>query len=223
MMMTKTVAILGGSFNPPTNAHTMIAKNLLNEPDLKLDEVWFMPALQHPFSKKMIPYENRLALCKLATNNTQIKTSNFEDLIAASGSRWPAGSTMKLAMHLINAHNNTIFKFIIGMDCALEFHKWKHHEELQDRITFIIIPRPGYPHDPNAWYMQGKSRKHNYLPHINVGDLSSSKIRQELRAWTNREKPTEFLSNNLNPNVLNYIRNKSLYTASKLAATGRPF
>ena len=43
------VALYGGAFNPITQAHLTLVKYLLNHQIV--DQVWVLPALNHPFKK----------------------------------------------------------------------------------------------------------------------------------------------------------------------------
>jgi len=51
------VALFGGSFDPPHVGHLLAAAYVLaTEP---VDELWFVPVLQHPFDKPLVaPYEH---------------------------------------------------------------------------------------------------------------------------------------------------------------------
>src|SRR3954471_11261672 len=57
------VALFGGSFDPPHVGHLLAAAYVLaTEP---VDELWFVPVLQHPFAKPLVaPYEHRVGLCE---------------------------------------------------------------------------------------------------------------------------------------------------------------
>ena len=58
------VAIFGGSFNPPHLAHQMAALYVLET--AAIDELWIVPAFQHPFGKVLAPFAHRLEMCELA-------------------------------------------------------------------------------------------------------------------------------------------------------------
>ena len=55
------VALIGGSFNPPHVGHLLAAHFVrATEP---VDEVWLVPADEHPFGKPLAPFEHRLRMC----------------------------------------------------------------------------------------------------------------------------------------------------------------
>ena len=70
------VAILGGKFDPPHYGHLLIAQQVL-ESDLKIDQVWLMPAKNHPWKKINASAEQRMEMVKLLTND-KIKVSDVD-------------------------------------------------------------------------------------------------------------------------------------------------
>jgi len=225
-MAFKIVAVYGGSFDPPTKAHIDVAKGILGWASLRVDEVWMMPCFTHPFGKEMLRYEDRLMLCSIAASGEKkIVVSDFESVVAKRWSAWDEGSTIKTAMNLIGSYDDTMFRFIIGMDCAIDFHKWKHYEDLQGLVTFIVVPRQGYVHDPDAWYMKGKAAivteegkvtgwkpRHDYLPGLVTGEMSSTKVHEALQSWTDRTKDSPApLKEWVDPMVLECIAEKGFY------------
>jgi len=226
-MPDKTVAVYGGSFDPPTMAHEAVAAGLLGAAELKVDEVWLMPCFDHSFGKDMTDFKEHMAMCSLTAHaDTRISATDYEVKVADRWSCWDNGSTMKTAFKLAEDFEGTGFMFVIGMDCALEFSKWKHYEELQQFATFIVVPREGYSHDPAAWYMRGTqprrdgtgkhigwAPRHHYLPGLQAAGMSSTGARKALREWTDRSKdPPALLKEMLDPVVLSYIAEKGLYT-----------
>ena len=58
------IAIFGGSFNPPHVAHVLAVVYALAV--APIDHVLIVPVYQHPFSKELAPFEDRLAMCEAA-------------------------------------------------------------------------------------------------------------------------------------------------------------
>jgi len=57
------IALFGGSFNPPHVAHQMVALFVLET--APVDELWITPTYRHAFSKQLVDYEHRIAMCEL--------------------------------------------------------------------------------------------------------------------------------------------------------------
>jgi nicotinate-nucleotide adenylyltransferase len=218
----KTVAILGGSFDPPTKAHIKVASRVADHKELQLDEVWLMPAFYHPFGKKMVDFDTRLEMCRIAAkHDARIKVYDFEYAVAHRWSIW-GDSTMKTATSLVEVFEHT-FKFIIGMDNAIDFYKWRYYEELRKFASFIVVPRKGFEHRPDAWYMRGRDAekdkdtgtggpRHEYLADMDPVDMSSTRMRTVLNCWNRFERGyPEELTEGLGLEVLEYIVKHGLY------------
>lgn len=126
------IAILGGSFDPPHLGHVMIAtqvKELLN-----LDQVWMMPAFQHPFNKQLSPVETRYAMTKLLENES-IKVSDYE--IKHNRTSYTIDTLNALQKH----YPNDTFYWITGSDQLQDFRKYKDWEEIVQKHNLIFFPR----------------------------------------------------------------------------------
>ena len=67
------VAIYGGSFNPPHVAHQLISLLVLET--VVVDELWWVPTFRHAFGKELALFEDRVAMCRLATTSLSRKWS----------------------------------------------------------------------------------------------------------------------------------------------------
>ncbi len=135
------VAILGGSFDPPHNAHVQIISYLLGQPGV--DEVWVLPAGKHPFKQATASFEDRLQMSRLA----------FEPLGPAvkvlSDDERLTGYTIDLIRHLKEKYRNHEFTFWGGSDLQKEIEGWKDSDELQKSIHFKFFPRA--PESPSPF------------------------------------------------------------------------
>lgn len=136
--MQGLVAILGGTFDPVHLGHLHIATEILK---LRAAEsVLFAPSGNHHFKQNsiLLPFEQRYALVEKAI----MCNSNFAITDAdKSGS----GYTADLMKKMFYLHPEVNFTFIIGSDNLLNLHKWYNYPYLQQYVSFIILPRPGYP------------------------------------------------------------------------------
>lgn len=207
--MMKTIAILGGSFNPITLGHTQIATIVSSF----CDRVWIQPCYQHMHGKNLIDAKHRVKMCHLALdslNNTTI-TADLKSRISVSEYEIKnklTGSTYEIIQHL--KENCPKFKFymVIGQDNADSIEKWKNPEELISSTPFIVFPRKGYrtKDNPNAWY---KKAPHCFLGGFAqmVVQCSSTEVREMIRVC--------YDSSFVAPEVLQYIRANKLYMEQK--------
>jgi nicotinate-nucleotide adenylyltransferase len=62
MSGSRTVALLGGSFDPPHIGHVLMASWALCVEEVQ--EVWLLPTFIHPFGKALSAYETRCEMCE---------------------------------------------------------------------------------------------------------------------------------------------------------------
>jgi len=199
----KSVAILGGAFDPPTEGHLEVARYVLESSRI-FDEVWLLPCYRHMFNKVMEDPEHRLRMCELATAGCgNIRVSSYEI------DQRLAGETYQLVKKLCEedfAKHQYDFSFIIGMDNAATFQTWVNFRELERMARFVVVPRLGVPTpEKTMWY--------HMPPHIVLpkGDklieMSSTTAR---KAILKGETPA-----NVHPDVLTYIKEHHLYAGGQ--------
>ena len=126
------IAILGGSFDPPHVGHYLIAQQVRDL--LHMDQVWLMPAFQHPFQKKLSLTGHRLAMTKLLENET-IKASDFE--IKHNKTSY----TIDTLKALEEQYPNDTFYWVTGSDQLESFQKYKDWRQIVAKHNLIIFPR----------------------------------------------------------------------------------
>ncbi len=129
----KTIALFGGSFDPPHIGHKAIAKAALNLKDV--EKVIVMPTYLNPFkSISHNSYEDRFIwLNDIFKENKNIEVSRFE---IDKKEKVPSIITVK---HLLKKY----FKIylIIGADNLSTLKEWHRYEELKELVTFVIVTR----------------------------------------------------------------------------------
>ena len=129
------VGVFGGSFNPPTIGHMLVATwvRLTGQ----ADEVWFVPSRVHPFGKESEDYIHRVHLVHEAVDGTEgCRCAAIEHLIGSSYS-------IDVLDHLTRSYPSKQFRFVMGSDLCEEKHKWKDWERIQAEYTPIVVPRTG--------------------------------------------------------------------------------
>ncbi len=134
-------AYLGGSFDPVHQGHVQMAMYVYERllPIAKQQQrdlhVSLLPNSRSPFKQTSTDPHHRLAMLKLATQNTPIQINELElwqtppvytiDSVRALRQRYP--------------HDSLIF--IIGMDSALSLPHWKEGLALTDHVNLWIFSR----------------------------------------------------------------------------------
>jgi nicotinate-nucleotide adenylyltransferase len=109
-----------------------------------LDEVWLMPAYQHPFGKALAPFEHRVRMCELLCEETSgwLKTSQVERDVAQAGG---TGRTVETLTFLLERHRDIHFSLIIGSDILKDLPSWKAWDRIQQMVRVLVLYRAGYP------------------------------------------------------------------------------
>ncbi len=190
---SKTIALLGGSFNPPHVAHLLMASWALSAGGV--DEVWVIPTGGHPFGKTLAPFEQRFEMCRLAfaSLGDRVKILDVEreprthysvETVEALAARYPQNQ----------------WRWIMGSDTLAQSAQWKDFDRLTQIASPLLIGRKGHP-------VQGQGGKEAVLTLPNV---SSTLIREKIA--THSESGLEGL---IPGSVLRYIREHGLYESKK--------
>jgi len=158
----KTVALYGGSFDPPHIAHEAIVK-ALREEDF-IDEVVVMPTFLNPFKSEFTaPAPLRLRwLREIFHDCENVKVSSFEvDL----GKKTPSIETVE---YLLQSYEKVYL--VIGADNLATLNAWHRFEELKEKVTFIVATRAGL------------EVPKNYIKLIIDENVSSSQLRKNMDA-----------------------------------------
>ncbi len=132
----KTVAIFGGSFNPPHLAHVLAVTAVRSTEDV--DEILVVPTYQHPFAKPLAPFDDRVELCRLAMEWIPgVSVSRVEEELAGDS------RTLRTLEHLRAAHPDWSMRLVLGADILLEAHKWYRFDEVQRIAPPIVLGRAG--------------------------------------------------------------------------------
>ncbi len=138
------IAILGGSFNPPHEGHLAICAWLLQSG--QADRVLAMPCYEHPFGKELAPFEDRLAMTRLAlqTFGDKVEVSDLEKRLGG------VSYTIRTVEYLTEHFPKTQFSLVVGSDIGAEKHKWKEFDKLEELVAIITIPRGEESHIPDV-------------------------------------------------------------------------
>jgi len=158
-----TVALFGGSFDPPHRGHQQIVQEALRV--LDIDKLIVVPAYLNPFkSSSLADAPQRLAWCR----------SVFEEIPKVIVSDYEIRQNRSVKTSQTLRHFNTCYDvkyIIVGADNLSTLTQWHDFAWLNKQITWVVVSRPGYRLNTDildSWY----------LLTLNV-PVSSSQIRKE--------------------------------------------
>jgi nicotinate-nucleotide adenylyltransferase len=132
---TMSIGLLGGSFNPPHEAHRQISLTALKR--LGLDQVWWLVAPDNPLkdSASLPSLADRVQAARKMANSPRIEVTGFAakspytiDLITALKRRFPG----------VN------FVWLMGADNLAEFHRWRSYDKIFAQLPIAVLDRPGF-------------------------------------------------------------------------------
>jgi len=132
----RSIAIYGGSFNPPHLGHLALIDAALS----RCGEVVVVPAAQSPFKT---PYGvgggARVDMLRLLTGGRGgVSVSDFE--IAQGG----ASFTENTISHFLRLAPDAQIFLVIGSDQLLDLAKWRNFDLWKKQVVFLIAERQGH-------------------------------------------------------------------------------
>ncbi len=129
----RTVALFGGSFDPPHLGHEAVVKALL--PLSEIDKIIIMPTFLNPFkSSSFAPAKKRLKWLKeIFAPYKNVLIDSFE---VQKNEKVPTITTVK---YLLESYDKVYV--VIGADNLKDLKKWYKFDELQELVTFVVATR----------------------------------------------------------------------------------
>lgn len=181
-----TVAIFGGSFNPPHVGHQLAALWVLETQPVS--ELWFVPCFRHAFDKALAEFSDRLAMCRLAAAalGPRAQVSSIEEELGGA-------SRTAVTLEALQArHPGTAFRLVIGEDILADRSKWHRWDDVERLAPPIVVGRKGCVRSESS-----------ELP-IELPEVSSTAVRARIAAG----QPWDTLVPRA---VAGYIRERGLY------------
>ncbi len=131
----ETIALFGGSFDPPHIGHKAIVDSLYNFKGV--DKVIVMPTFLNPFKSKFYaPASLRVKwLKKIFKGYKNVEISEYEV------EQRKAVASITTVRHLLKSYKKIYL--VIGADNLASLEKWYKYDELKELVTFVIAPRDG--------------------------------------------------------------------------------
>jgi nicotinate-nucleotide adenylyltransferase len=187
--MRKSVAIYGGSFDPPHISHVLAAVYALKVGGF--ERVLVVPVYEHAFHKQLTAFEHRARMCELAFAGIDgIEVSLVERNLSTPS------LTLRTVEHLTTLHPDWSMRLLVGSDVLGDTAKWHAFDRISELAPPYVVARPGYEH-PNS---------HAAL----LPDVSSTRIREALTS-ANEPAHEALLAVNVPRAVRAYIAEHGLY------------
>jgi nicotinate-nucleotide adenylyltransferase len=183
--VSATVAVFGGSFNPPHVAHVLACAAVLSTEEV--DRVLVVPTYQHPFAKALAPYDDRVKMAEIAMAwIPRVEVSRVEEELGGES------RTFRTLEHLHEKHPDWRLRFVVGADILVEAQKWYRFDAIRELAPLIVLGRAG---------VHGTSAPSALLP-----EVSSTEVRAKIAAGQLDE-----LQKVVPREVLAYVRAHRLY------------
>lgn len=183
------VGIVGGTFDPVHEGHIKIGQTAYEA--LQLDEIWYMPVNQNPFTKNCVASgQERIEMLQIALKDYYYMTICDYEL---SLPHTVVNYTYNTMQVLTKKYPEVEFYYIIGADQVELFDAWYEANKLSDLVHMVALNRKGY--------------SSNY-PNISKYKMITIDYKP-IKASSTAIKAGHL--KHLNPRVLAYITKKGLY------------
>lgn len=212
--MQNIIGLLGGTFDPPHNAHIAMANSFLRL--FPNAEVIFIPA-GDPYHKQeatRTAAQHRLNMCIQAIGDNPAFSVSDVDIVR-DGDTYTFDTVQIMRQFM----PDTDLWWIMGEDSLRYIHKWKYANSLLKAVNFAVAKRGDdidFDEETKIVIENGKkaieqNQKNGKIIFLDMpkDNISSTQIRKILSEYPFRQP--EILKNNLNANVLEYIEKNHLY------------
>jgi nicotinate-nucleotide adenylyltransferase len=129
------IGLLGGSFNPPHDAHRAISLFAIKR--LKLDRVWWLVSPGNPLKDHgaLRDLDQRAAAARAMARDPRIDVSCLEAVI---GTQY----TVDTISYLRRRAGGLRFVWIMGADNLAQFHRWQNWRRIASEVPIAVIDRP---------------------------------------------------------------------------------
>jgi len=198
------IGVFGGSFNPPTQTHLMLAEHLIGR---YVDRILFLPVGDTYVKPELIEAHHRLKMLELVTqDNPAFALSDLEIRSAK------ANYTYDSLMTLQESYPDASLFFLMGSDQLPALSTWYRGETLLQTFHFILLVRaedePEELFRADPWLLRFRDRFHISIDHPR-SNLSSHMIRRRVAAG-------ESIRYLVEPCIIDYIAAHGLYSSYSL-------
>jgi len=136
------LGIYGGTFDPIHNGHLRVITELINRK--VVDSIILIPAGEPQLREApLASTSDRYEMCKLAVNDLPSVVKEKVSVSDIEIRRRGATYAIDTVEELEKIYKEAEIFWIIGSDAYANIDKWHRSAELQDKLSFIVIDRPG--------------------------------------------------------------------------------
>ena len=181
-MNNKIIAVFGGSFNPPTNAHVNLAKQILDKYS-NIEKIIFVPVSTKYNKKGLAPDETRFNLLKkVCEQNNKLEVSSIE---LDSPRQLYTIETLK---RIQEQNPNFQVCFLLGTDNLKELETWYVAKEIVSNFKILVLQRDNDNIEEilnNSTLLSKYKNSFIILKDIKPIELSASFIREKIQKGEN--------------------------------------
>jgi nicotinate-nucleotide adenylyltransferase len=128
------IGLLGGSFDPPHEAHRAVSLFAMKR--LGLDRVWWLVTPGNPLkdTRRLPPLAQRLEAAHRFAGHPRIDVTDLE---AAIGTRF----TCDMIAWLTDRFPSVRFVWIMGADNLAQFDRWRNWRAIAARVPIAVVDR----------------------------------------------------------------------------------
>jgi len=195
MPSSKSIGLLGGTFNPVHKGHVSIVKSFLESS--YIDEIWILltPSPPHKKQDNLITYHERLKMLKRAFSEMDnVSVSDIETKLSKPS------YTVQTVEFFKKKYPDINFFICMGEDSLVHFESWYRWEDIIRQCHLLVASRPEFN------FNNGEEKLKNaatFIPHKPV-HISSSKLRKKI---CNGESIDQWVPEP----VTRYIKDNNLY------------
>jgi nicotinate-nucleotide adenylyltransferase len=129
------IGLLGGSFNPPHEAHRAISLFAIKR--LQLDRVWWLVSPGNPLKEHgaLRSLEQRAEAARHMASDARIDISCLESVI---GTQYTADTMSYLRRRVSGLR----LVWIMGADNLAQFHRWQNWRRIASEVPMAVVDRP---------------------------------------------------------------------------------
>ena len=136
---SKTVAVFGGSFSPPTIAHEAILRQCAQLPEY--DEVWLLPSGNRTDKTISVQPTQQLDMLHILLNDVGAETGSHIKIIDTEIRRGIATETYDTYQEFVTKYPTTKFWFVFGADSYATIGSWLRGSWLLANLPVLLVER----------------------------------------------------------------------------------
>ncbi len=193
MIKIKSLAVIGGAFDPVHFGHLKVIKRVA---EMDFEKVLVMPTGSLSGKRSLASPEDRLAMLQLALEGLGVEIDSYE--LNKSEPSYTIDSVRELQQRFPGA----AITWVVGSDILQNLKNWHRSAELASMVEILAVKRPSFEASEQDWYPWKVQ-----LIDIEAEDLSSTQLRHLLASNRSVEPYLPQV-------VIDYIRKNGIYGAA---------